>query len=805
MTQTEPTTPQTRAKRVALQNLRLAMPLIILGTLLYSYIALLRNVWQLYALVAILIALAATTFYGLSEAGKGHYQRGVLFFMFGLMTAGVIVSAIFSSVGLLIGFVLIVFVLQISSQTLSPQATFYMLLLSLGVAIMTAALDALSFPFQYEEYWIWPITLATSSIIILIYGVGIIRNFSSLALRTKLTLSFLTISFISILTIAIVSNYNAFTTLTENAGELLLGQASETQGRIDQFLIETRNILRVEAQLAEVIAFAELPDDERSGSLQEAQIRVMLATAASREPQKIFSYGLLDRNGLNIADTIPDRVGSSEADESYFKEAVATEGAFTSNIRVLGTVGQSEIYFSTPVRNIANEIVGVLRVGYDATIIHDIVNRTAGLAGPGSYGVLLDEHNIYLSHSTAPELRFRAIGSLSIDEVRALQSEQRLPLLPPDFLVLDRSELDTQLRQIDRTVTFATTDVSTDGEVNQAAAVKVVTKPWQVVFFQPESNFLQPVQRQTTSIALVVIFITALVTVIAVLVAQRLAAPIISLTEAAQEIAGGNLDVEVEVKADDEIGVLAAAFNGMVVQMRDVIGSLEQRVAERTRALQASIEVGRHLSTLLDRDVLIQTVADEVQSAFNYYHVHVYLYDEAGERLLLAGGTGDIAKVMMGRDHQVKMGHGLVGTAAAKRQFVLATDVRQNLNWLPNPLLPETQSEVAVPIILGGRVLGVLDVQHNVVNGLTEQDVTLLQSITNQIAIVLNNAQLYQQAQNVAQREALINHISQQIQRAMTVEDVLQIATEELGQALGASQTAVYLRSDNGDRFTNSR
>jgi GAF domain-containing protein len=108
-------------------------------------------------------------------------------------------------------------------------------------------------------------------------------------------------------------------------------------------------------------------------------------------------------------------------------------------------------------------------------------------------------------------------------------------------------------------------------------------------------------------------------------------------------------------------------------------------------------------------------------------------------------------------------------------------------------LLPDTKSEVAVPIAFGDEVLGVLDVQHNVVNGLKPEDADLLQSIANQVAIAVRNAQAYTQAREQAYREARINRINEKIQSAATIEDVLQIAARELGQVLGARRAQVEL------------
>ena len=277
--------------------------------------------------------------------------------------------------------------------------------------------------------------------------------------------------------------------------------------------------------------------------------------------------------------------------------------------------------------------------------------------------------------------------------------------------------------------------------------------------------------------------------------AGRALRPIGELTSVASSIAAGDFSKRTNVKSDDELGTLAQAFDTMTMQLQELFGTLEQRVADRTKALATSAEVSRRLAAILDPRQLASEVVNEVRSAFDYYYAQIYLLDEAGENLVIAGGTGEAGATMLARSHSVSKGHGLVGRAADANASVLVSDVSQEEGWLPNELLPETKAEAAVPISVGNQVLGVLDVQHDRVNGLTEEDVILLELLAGQVAISLRNARSYEQSRAQAEMSSLVNVIGQKIQRTTSVEDTLQTAIRELGTAIGASRVRASLAS----------
>ena len=130
-------------------------------------------------------------------------------------------------------------------------------------------------------------------------------------------------------------------------------------------------------------------------------------------------------------------------------------------------------------------------------------------------------------------------------------------------------------------------------------------------------------------------------------------------------------------------------------------------------------------------------------------------------------------------------------------EVVIVNDVHNEPGWFPNPLLPDTLSEMAIPLVIGGQMLGVLDVQSDKLNAFSAEDASIYTTLASQVATALQNAQSFARAQHQAEREAKLNLISQKIQSATSVEAVLQIAARELGHALGAPRTIAQLSLKN--------
>ena len=284
---------------------------------------------------------------------------------------------------------------------------------------------------------------------------------------------------------------------------------------------------------------------------------------------------------------------------------------------------------------------------------------------------------------------------------------------------------------------------------------------------------------------------------------RSISRPLQALTVAAQKLGAGDLNVRVNVKGEDEASRVGQVFNRMAADLQSTQQQLTEQVDELsklTKSLDASVSISRQLATILDRQKLVSETIGQIQSLFNYNYVQFYLLDEAGDKLTLAAGTGQAGQELFARGHALAVGKGLVGQAAATNSPVLVEDVSQMETWVANPLLPNTQSELAVPVSVGDMVFGVLDVQDNHKEAFAEEDVALMQSVATAAALSLQNGRLYEQAQQSARHEGMLNQISQQVMAAPTMERVLQVAAQGLGSTLNVRRATVQLsrRADDG-------
>ena len=227
----------------------------------------------------------------------------------------------------------------------------------------------------------------------------------------------------------------------------------------------------------------------------------------------------------------------------------------------------------------------------------------------------------------------------------------------------------------------------------------------------------------------------------------------------AERIAQGESRLTVPVTKDDEIGILARVFNNMTGQLNTMVNELEQRVDERTRGLVAAAEVSRSATSELDPEKLMPQVVNLVHDQFNLYYVGLFLVDEseAGRDAVLRAGTGDAGKQMLAHGWRLPVGgESMVGQCISTGLLRVKQSEHDTVPRFDNPYLPYTQSELALPLHYGQRVIGAMTVQSDQAAAFDETIITLFQNMADQVAIVIENARLFAETQAALDRANLV-------------------------------------------------
>jgi GAF domain-containing protein len=184
--------------------------------------------------------------------------------------------------------------------------------------------------------------------------------------------------------------------------------------------------------------------------------------------------------------------------------------------------------------------------------------------------------------------------------------------------------------------------------------------------------------------------------------------------------------------------------------------NLEMRVQERTAALdrrtsqlEAASYVSRQTAAIQDPQVLLSNVVELISAQFGYYHAAIFLLDERGRYAILQAASSDGGRRMLQRGHRLEVGReGIVGYAAYQKRARIALDVGEEAIFFNNPDLPNTRSEVALPLLVRNKVIGVLDIQSYDQSAFTQDDVNTLQAMADQVALAIDNDRLLAESQN---------------------------------------------------------
>ena len=438
---------------------------------------------------------------------------------------------------------------------------------------------------------------------------------------------------------------------------------------------------------------------------------------------------------------------TGEVDSALFESG--QQGVYVDDIRA-NPIHNNELHLrvAAPIEDSEGVVIGIIVLEAKVDALNAIMEERTGLGQSGET-YLVGQDKLFRSES-------RFASELGLD------TTQLNPAVLVDT-VASRSGLeggsDAQIindyRGLPVFSSWGFVEVQTPTKSNPAGI------RWAMMAEIDEAEVNQPIVNLAWITITLVLLAGVLVTGATASVSRSLATPIQHVAEVARSVASGDLSQRAKVNSGDEIEDLAQAFNTMTVQINRTL----ETVVERTRKLEIIAVLSERLSAILEVDSLLTEMVNLVKTRFEYYHAHVYLLDKSGQTLQLTAGAGQVGVQLKAQGHNIKLDTptSLVARAARTAQVVQVDNVREAKDWLPNPLLPNTYAEMAIPIILEDQVVGVLDVQEDTIAGLDEADANVLRSLANQVAIAIRNARLFAEVQAaLADARAVQEHYIEQ-------------------------------------------
>lgn len=555
------------------------------------------------------------------------------------------------------------------------------------------------------------------------------------SLRLRLSFSFLAVSTLTLFLVWVVAYTQARSALETSLIARLDAVATLKEEALNRWVNDRRADIILLARTPEIRElsrlvlqpgqtsqmFAGMDADEAYQALDQAMADVLLRRADLAE---LFIIDPAD--GRIVYATNRGRQGEVVAAEPYFTQGLRS--TFLHSVIHQDVRAPSTMTLATPLRSIEGEVQGVLAARLNLEQLELLASDRIGLGESGeSYLVDPDGHLVQV-----------------IDPF-----VQRVS--PEDVVVRQSPGIQAAL-----------SGQTGHGRYENYGDVPVLgVYRWLenlglgLMVEMPQSEAFGPAERLSFSITTAAIGGMLVLGFFIIVVSRTISRPILDLTETAVRIADGQLHTTATIHTEDEIGTLARAFNQMTEQLRRLYTSLEAQVnartvelAERVRQLNLINQVGHSANSLLQPDVLLPEVVRLIRESFNFYAVGILLVDKSREEVYLSAAD-TVTDFNPGNEKfALRLNQpSIITQVATSGKPMVANDVSKNPYYLPDERLPEVKSELGLPLIIGEEVIGVLEIQHTELNAFSPEDVQVLQTLSDQMAVAIHNAELFKAAE----------------------------------------------------------
>jgi GAF domain-containing protein/HAMP domain-containing protein len=550
------------------------------------------------------------------------------------------------------------------------------------------------------------------------------------SIRSRLAITFVVLAASLLLMVGAVLAWQSYIADQQRAIELQSERASRISTQVASYMQIQEIKLK---ELIQVRGLSEMDSNQQTDLLSDL---LFLSDAFD-------NLTLLSRNGIeqivvsrtNIVDQLGDRSTDPE-----FTVPKAKNQIYYSPVQFAEKTGEPFLFLSVPITdNRTGTVTNVLVANVRFKPVWDLLASMP--LGEESNAYIVDDENRVIAHNN-PSIVLR------------------------NTLFTVPNQDGTYIGASGNNVVLATDQITLGDQI------------YTVVAETPTSEAFAGIIRTELTIVLLLLVSVAVASGLGWLAARQIVEPIEDLATTAERVTAGDLSQKASIKRLDEIGTLGRTFNAMTSQLQDLISNLEQRVAEHTSELEnanqqierraeqfeAIAQVSRIISSIQDQEELLPRITHMISHYFGFYHVGIFLLDENKQFAVLRAANSEGGKRMLARKHRLEVGRtGIVGYVTSTRTPRIALDTGADAVYFDNPDLPETRSDMALPLMSDNQVIGALDVQSTEPNAFTQEDIDILSVLADQVSTAIQNTRLYEESREaLAQAETAYRQLTSQ-------------------------------------------
>jgi len=251
---------------------------------------------------------------------------------------------------------------------------------------------------------------------------------------------------------------------------------------------------------------------------------------------------------------------------------------------------------------------------------------------------------------------------------------------------------------------------------------------------------------------------------------------------------------EIGIFGPEETNLLSALGTQAAIAIENA--HLLETTQDDYKRINTLYHLTQNLATSLDSDQLMKDTVEFLQETFDYYHIQIYIIDSEKEKIIARHGAGKIGNKLREQGYSLPVGAGTIGHVAETGKPFLTNNVDDVVFFIRNPLLPDTRSEMVLPITINKKVWGVLNIQEIPSNPISQSEMKLMEAVTQQLAVALQKANLYSELQTSLQLEKTVRAQLIQSERLAVVGRLLASVSHELNNPLQAIQNVLFLLKD---------